>query len=155
MNILGPNGTPMVAFGDERAWLRRVIRDVVCSYQWLHRDDIDPDGPHPCMCLYPATRRMDTGAYVIPQRNAWAFADNKGNPTPHLLGTAFKIALQLGFDRNDRASITRAVDIITEGLPDLIRMPSDQHAALEVPRPVYGMEATAKINGKTIVEQVL
>jgi hypothetical protein len=34
-------------------------------------------------------------------------------------------------------------------------MPSDQMAGLDVKRTFYGMEATAKINGRTVREEVL
>lgn len=152
--ILGPNGKRMVELGGERAWLVRVIGDVVASYQWLHRPDIDPEGPHPCMCLYAANRRMDTGAYVIPQRNAFAYATNRGEPTPALLGMAFKAAQFMGFFP-DRMTVKRVIDIIVEGLPDLIRMPSEQPSALEIKRARLGIEASAAINGKTIHQEVI
>ena len=155
MNVLGPNGNPYVTFGGDRAWRQRVIGDIVCSFQWIHHPDIDPEAPHPCMCLYPANRRMDTGAYVIPQRNAYVYVDNRGNPTAQLLGSAFKAAATLNFDRNDRSAIHRLIDIITQGLPDLIDMPSDQDGALEVARRTVGIEARASINGRTIHEEVL
>lgn len=151
-SILGPNGTPMVELGGERAWRQRVIGDVVCSYQWLdlRTHGESSEGPEPCMVLFPAHRRMETGAYTIPQRNAWSYADNKGNPTPQLLGTAFKAAITLGFDMNDRAAIKRMVDIIVDGIPDLVHMPSDQPAALEIKRHRQGIEAAVKVNGREI-----
>lgn len=153
--ILGPNGAPFVELGGERAWLVRVIGDVVASYQWLHRPDIDPEGPHPCMCLYAANRRMDTGAYVIPQRNAYWYADKHGSPTRDLLATAFKACISLGFDRNDKSAAMRMIDIIVEGVPDLVKMPSEQPGSLNIKRLVHGIEASAAINGKTIHQEVI
>ena len=154
-SILGPTGQPMVQLGGERAWLQRVLGDIVACFQWLDRPDIDPEGPHPCLVLYPAARRMEAGAYVIPQKNAWAYADNRGNPTPQLLASAFQAAAQLGFFP-DSMTVHRVVDIIVEGLPDLIRMPSEQPGELNTRREaVYGIEASAAINGKTIHQEVL
>ena len=154
-SILGPNGNPYVELGGDRAWLVRTIGDMVVSYQWLHRPEIDPDGPHPCMCLYAANRRTDTGAYVIPQRNCYWYADRHGNPTPDLLGTAFKACIYLGFDRNDKFAARRMMDVIVEGIPDLIRMPSEQPGALDMKRLIHGIQASAKVNGRTVNEEVL
>jgi hypothetical protein len=150
-SILGPHGTPMVELGGERAWLQRIKGDIVCSFQWL---DIGLEEPHPCMALFPAMRRMDTAAYVIPQRNAWAYATRDGNATPEHLGVAFKAALHMGF-HPDQSTVHRIMDIIVEGIPDLVRMPSDQPASLHVARVLMGIEASAKVNGKVVKEEVL
>ena len=158
-SILGPRGTPMVELGGERAWRQRVIGDIVCSFQWLDLraagDTAAEDGPEPCMCLFPAFRRAEVGAYTIPQRNAYAYVDNKGNPTPQLLKTAALAAETLGFDMNDRASITRMLDIICEGIPDLIDMPSEQPTALEVRKHRMGIEVTARAAGQDMHSEVL
>lgn len=153
-SILGPSGRPMVELGGERAWLQRVKGDIVCSFQWLQLDELDPDAPIPCMCLFPTVRRMETGAYVIPQRNAYAYATNRGGPTPALLASAFQAAQDLGFFP-DKTTVTRVMDIVLEGLPDLIRMPSEQPHSLDVARRRLGIEASVTINGKTYREDVL
>lgn len=156
MNILGSTGLPMVQLGGDRAWRQFVKGDIVVSMQWLHRPDIDPDGPHPCMVLFPVSRRTDAGAYVIPQRNAFAFCDRAGNPTPHLMGTAFKAAITMGFHPNqDQSAVYRVIDAICECLGDLVSMPSTQPDALEVQAKRMGVELSASINGKTIAEEVI
>jgi hypothetical protein len=159
ISILGPRGTPMVELGGERAWRQRVIGDVVCSYQWIDlRAAGDPKGeewPEPCMVLFPAFRRMEAGAYTIPQRNAFAYVDRKGNPTPQLLKTCALAAETLGFDMNDRASIRRMIDIICEGIPDLIDMPSDQPSALEVQKHRMGIEVSARASGRELHTEVI
>lgn len=153
-SILGPNGHPMVELGGDRAWLTRSIGEFVCSFQWIHRVDIDPDGPHPCMCIFMGKRAMDVVPYVIPQRNAWAFADRDGNPTAHAMGAAFKAAIAMGtFPARD--TVHKLVDIIVEGIPDLIKMPSEQPHDLHVARVLLGIEASAAINGRTIRQEVL
>lgn len=158
-SILGPRGTPMVELGGERAWRQRVIGDIVCSFQWLDLrsagDVTAGDEPEPCMVLFPAFRRMETGAYTIPMRNAFAYVDNKGKPTPQLLKTAALAAETMGFDMNDRASITRMLDIICEGIPDLIDMPLEQPSALEVRRHRMGIEVTAKACGSELHSEVI
>lgn len=141
----------MVELGGERAWLQRVKGDIVCSFQWL---DIGDDEPQPCMVLFPASRHMDTAAYVIPQRNAYAYATSSGGATPDLMGCAFKAAQHMGMFP-DKSTVSRIMDIVLDGLPDLVRMPSDQHADLAVKRQHHGIEATVKVNGRTVREDLL
>lgn len=149
----------MVELGGERAWRQRVIGDIVCSFQWLDlraAGDTTADGaPEPCMCLFPAFRRMETGAYTIPMRNAYAYVDSKGNPTPQLLKSAALAAETLGFDMHDRSSIHRMLDIICEGIPDLIDMPLEQPAALEVRKHRLGIEVTARACGQDLHSEIL
>lgn len=153
--ILSPTGQPLVMIGGERAWKQRVIRDIVCTFQWLDRPDIDPEGPHPCLVLHRRNATQDHGVYVIPQRNAYAYAEPDGTPTPQLLGTAFKATMELGF-HPDQSTVHRVIDIIVEGIGDLVAMPSSQPDALNTRRHgIYGIEASAKINGRTIHEELL
>ena len=151
-SVLGPSGSKFVELGGERAWLQRTIGEFTCSFQWLDLDD--GEEPHPCMAIFKASRMLDVVPYVIPQRNAYAFADKSGGPSPHAFGAAFKACVTMGtFPSKD--TVRKLLDIIVEGIPDLIRMPSDQMAGLDVKRTFYGMEATAKINGRTVREEVL
>lgn len=151
-SVLGPSGSKFVELGGERAWLQRTIGEFTCSFQWLDLDD--GEEPQPCMCIFKASRMLDVVPYVIPQRNAYAFADKSGGPSPHAIGAAFKACVTMGtFPSND--TVRKLLDIIVEGIPDLIRMPSDQMVGLDVKRTFYGMEATAKINGRTVREEVL
>ena len=158
-SILGPRGTPMVELGGERAWRQRVLGDVVCSFQWLDlraAGDETADGePEPCMVLFPAFRRMETGSYVIPQRNAYAYVDAKGNPTPQFIKTAALAAETMGFTMTDRSSISCMLDIICEGMPDLVDMPLEQPPSLEVKRHRMGIEVTARACGKDLHSEVL
>lgn len=153
-SLLGPNGQRMVELGGERAWLTRTKGDIVVSFQWMHIDEIDNEAPVACMCLFPAMRHMDTAAYVIPQRNAHAYATNRGGASPALLGLAFKACTHMGFFP-DRMTVHRVMDIVLENLADLIKMPSEQPGALNIKRLVMGLEARATLNGKTLVEDVL
>lgn len=150
-SILGPSGSQLVELGGERSWRTRVKGDIVVSFQWL---DIGGEDPEPCMCLFPANRRMDTAAYVIPQRHAHAYATSDGGATPQHVGTAFKAAIHMEFFP-DKTTVHRIMDAIVENMPDLIEMPSDQPGALDIKRAILGIEATAKVNGRTVVSEVL
>ena len=150
--LLGPRGTPMVELGGERAWRKYTKGDVVASLQWLDLQAQDPDfpedGPIPCLCLFHAFRRMDTGAHVIPQRYAYLYGANDGKPTPAFFNGVMNACETLGFDRNDKASQHRIMDIVLDAMPDLIRMPSTQPNPLEVKKHTLNIEASVKINGR-------
>lgn len=159
-SVLGPRGLPMVELGGDRAWRTFHKGDVIASLQWIEVQAFDPEfeeeGPVPCMCLFHAHRRMDQGSYVIPQRNAFQYALADGNGVPDAFKACVAMAaVQLGFSPTDTHAIHRVFDIVLEAMPDLIRMPSDQPAVLNVARPVQGIEATAKVNGKTIREELI
>lgn len=148
--ILGSTGRPWVEFGGARAWRTYTKGDIVCSFQWVDVGD-ESGEPQPCMCLYPVVRKMDGHVYVIPQGNAFAYADSKGNPQPQLMGSAFKAAAMMGF-HPDKSTVFRIMDVILECLPDLVKMPSSQPVDLNVKRRTLGVEVTAAINGRTLAE---
>lgn len=150
-SILGPNGQRMVELGGERSWLQRTKGDIVVSFQWL---DIGGEAPEACMCLFPALRHMDTAAYVIPQRNAFAYATRDGGATPDHVGVAFKAAIHMGFFP-DKSTVHRIMDIVLDNIPDLVRMPSEQPNDLAMKRALLGIEASAKLNGRHIHSEVL
>jgi len=150
-NIFSLKGQRWVELGGERCWLQRVKGDICVSLQWLH---VGKGEPQACMVLFPVTLKMDGGAYAIPQENAWEYADTRGNPTPMLMTSAINAAQSMGFFP-DQATVFRIVDAIVENLPDLVRMPSEQPAALEIAGPLLGIEARAKVDGQVMHEQVL
>lgn len=151
-SILGARGANWVELGGDRCWgQQRVKNDIVVSFQWLMTGKRDPEA---CMVLFPTVPKMDGGAYAVPQGNAYEYSDNKGNPTPHLLTAAYNAAQSMGFFP-DQSTVFRIVDIIVDALPDLLRMPSDQPEALDIKRAVLGIEASAKVAGQTIVQEVI
>lgn len=157
--LLGPRGTPMVELGGERAWRQFTKGDVVASLQWLDLQAQDPDfpedGPIPCLCLFHSFRRMDTGAHIIPQRYAYLYGATDGKPTQAFFNGVMNACETLGFDRNDKASQHRIMDIVLDAMPDLILMPSTQPNALEVKKHVSGIEASVKINGRMAHQESL
>ena len=150
--ILSARGATMISLGGERAWLQRTKGDLCISYEWLDTGKQDPEA---CMCLFPTVMKLDAGAYAIPQGSAHEYATRNGGPTQHLMTAALKALVTLGYLHPDKAAWFRIVDAILEGLPDLIRMPSDQPAALDIKRAILGIEARAKAGGQTIHEEVL
>jgi len=152
-SILGPSGNRMVEIGSQNSWLIRSKGDIVASFQWL---DIGHESgePQACMCLFPKHRTADTGTYALPQEDAWRFADNKGNPTPHLMGAAFKYCKATG-KFPDKSTIHRVMDVILENLPDLINMPSSQPAELNQAKAIQGIEVSLKKDGKVIHEALV
>lgn len=157
--LLGPSARPMVALGGNNAWKQRTIQGVVSSFQWLDLSGYGSpfESANAAMCLFNPRRNMDRGAYVIPQQNAFLFGTREGNPTPHLATSAFAAAQQLGFDMRDRSAVRKIMDIIIEGLPDLILMPSTPPNSTEVivRDAVLGIEAVARVNGVKVHEELL
>lgn len=154
--LLGPSARPLVALGGANAWRQRTIRGVICSFQWLDLTEDGLEATTPCMCLF-RPQAAERGAYVIPQVNAYQFANRQGGHTAHLATSAFAIAETLGFDIRDRSAIRLCMDIILEGLPDLVDMPSEPPASSDaiVKSFLHGIEATARVNGRKVHEELL
>lgn len=150
-SILSARGQTMVELGGERTWLQRVKGDICITFQWLH---VGKKEPQACMVLFPATLKLDGGAYAIPQENAYEYVTSNGNPTPYLLTAALNAATSMGFFP-DQSTVFRIVDIIVDNLPDLVRMPSEQPGELNLERIVRGIEATAKVNGQVLHQEVI
>lgn len=156
--ILGTTGRPVIGFGGEEAHKQFTKGDIVCSLQWV--DLGSDDGPEPVAAIYPTSRRMDSGAYVVPQANAHAFFSRDGNPTLHLMDCAVKAAHHIG-SFPDRSTVYRIADILTEAAPDLVRMPTSLPESVaaairkEKGKNVMGIEATASVNGKVVKEILL
>lgn len=154
--ILGTSGKPVIEFGGANAWRKFVKGDLVCSLQWTH---VGGDEPEPVAALYSANRRMDSGAYVVPQANAHHYFTPQGHPTEHLMNAAFGAAEHLGYFP-DRTTIFRIVDVLTDAAADLVKMPTSLPGSVaaairkEGERNVMGIEATASVNGKVIAERV-
>jgi hypothetical protein len=140
-----------VEIGGARTWEQRITGDIVGSYHWL---DVGKKEPQACMVLFPTVPKMDGGAYAIPQDTAYEYSDASGGPTPYLLTAAMNAATSMGF-YPDQSTVFRIVDIIVDGLPDLIRMPSDQPGHMDIKRATLGIEATAKVNGQVMYEELL
>lgn len=149
--IIGVSGRQITEIGGEKVWEQRVKGDIVVSYQWLMVGGKDAQA---CMCLHPVIPKIEGGAYAIPQENAYEYADSSGNPTPHLLMAAYNAAVSMGFFP-DKSTVFRVVDIIVDGLEDLVRMPSDAPGAYDVAKVIAGIEATIRVEGKVMHEALI
>jgi hypothetical protein len=156
--ILGASGVPMVAFGGMNAWKVYKKGNIVVSFQWAMLSP-DADMPEPCMCLYAENRMsMNGGAYVIPQCNAYWYADSKtGEPTPDLVTAAKSAAEHLGFFP-DKWTCFAIAEAIVDALPDLIAMPDLPPKDLEKKlfhKPVQGIHMTVKQGGQVVGESIV
>lgn len=159
--ILGPRGLPLVDLGGTRAWRQFTLGDITCSLQWVDlqqwNPEYDEEGPVPCMCLYHSHRRaLGTSAYVIPQSKAFRFIRSDGmGPTIWFHNAVALAQLELGFGPNDKSAQHRIIDIIKDHITDLFDMPSQQPAELELKPQIMGIEATVKVNGKTVKQELI
>lgn len=158
-SILGPNGLPFADLSGDRSFKTFTKGDIVASLQWIdlqrHNPDYDEDGPVPCMVLHHAHRKVEVGCYVIPQAKAHKYIGSDGRPTIYFADARAKALLELGFEPNDKHAITRLADLLYECLPELFAMPGQQPEALDMKRQTYGIEATMRINGKAVHQEVL
>lgn len=143
----------MVEVGGDRCWRQRVIGEFCVSYQWLHVGT--KKEPVAAMTIFPTTRLAEAGAFAILQENAWAYADHDGNPTPQLIASCFGAVIGLGYAAGDKQAQNKLITLVLEGLPDLIDMPSDQPGQLDLKRFIHGIEATARVEGQVIHQEVL
>lgn len=155
--ILGRSGRPMVCLGGQAAYRQYRKGDLVASLQYLDLGDKDR-GPEPVMAIFKADVHSDAGAFVISARRAHEYADSRGNPTPDLMLASIRCCEALGMFP-DRFTAARIVDLIVDGLPDLILMPTlPSQDTLDIIAPKaapQGIELTAKVNGKTFKEALL
>lgn len=158
-SLLGPRGTPYVDLGGDRAWRQFTKGDMVASLQWLDLQAHDPEfpeeGPIPCMAIFHAFRRVDTGAHIIPQRYAYLYGAADGNPTPFFFGAVLNACETCGFDMNDRAARFRMKDLVMEAMRELILMPTAQPDELQVQAHRLGIEVTVRSGDKTMHTELL
>ncbi len=160
-SILGPTGLPIVDLGGSRAWRQFTKGDITCSLQWIDLQAFNPDyeeeGPVPCMCLFHAHRRsIETSTYVIPQSAAYKFIRTDGQgPTIYFNNAVALAVIEMGFGPNDKSAMYRVIDLIRDHLPDLFAMSGQQPAELDIKPQIMGIEATVKVNGKTVKQELI
>jgi hypothetical protein len=147
-NILDITGKKMVMLGGEHVWRQRITGDVVSEFKWI-------DG-EPHMILYRAVPTTKTGAYLIDMNDAHKYADSRsGGPSPTLMQDAIAACKAIGF-YDDKFAVMRVMDIILDGLPDLLAMPPEPKASEIANRPTTGNdEISIKVNGQTVIEAVV
>ena len=134
-----------VTLGGETAWRVRAIGEYIISYQWLDSE--------PCMFI----RRRDQqrgGAFALPLHAAHQWAHSDGHPDlSHAIPTAVRALETMGsFPTKD--SVRKLVDIVVDGIPDLLDMPQHLVKPRDKPAPAIG-ELITKIAGETVDERVV
>lgn len=147
--LLDISGKPMVMLGGEHTVLRHVSRGIVSEFTWR--------GGEPVMILFKDTGMAGRcGAYLIELKDAFHYADSRGNPSTTLIDHSRAACAAMGWDRNDKFAVFNVMTVILEGLPDLIKMPPPPRE-LERREQVGGgkNELTLKLDGKTILEALV
>lgn len=122
-----------VQLDPRKAHLSRLHGDILAIYTWVNDER--------AMVLMPAKRAQGAPWFIVCESAAWKYDD------PHYLARqAAKAAEVLGMDETT-GTWFRIANIIIEGLPDLIRMPSSREDEI-VGRAVGEMHL--KADGKVI-----
>lgn len=138
-----------VQFGGEKAWLTRSAGDLGIAYHWVNGE--------PSMVLFPRSRRIGAGAYVIPIDSAHRYVHSDGHPDiSYMVAAARTAARVMGYSSNDAFIARQIVDAIADGIPDLIDMPPEPQDQIveRAIRDVAG-ELTIKVDGETIKEETV
>ncbi len=145
-SILSNTGLPMVLLGGDFVWRRRVTGDIVSEFKWLQDE--------PVMILYRAVPSTKTGAFIIRLEDAHKYAQSNGMPSIELMRDSMRAADSIGFFA-DKDAAKRMIDIILDGLPDLLAMPPMPPEQTKVDKPIGDGELSIKINGKTAMETLV
>lgn len=131
--------------GGEKAWRKYRKGDLGLAYHWL-------DG-EPAMFLFPAGRQTGLGVvpFVIKLGVAHQYADSSGHPNLlNALPAAIDAAHCLGMS-SDPGTLHRIIDVIVDGIPDLVSMPPEPDWAKPESGKVDG-ELTIKRDGELVTE---
>jgi hypothetical protein len=130
-----------------KAHLVRHHGEITALYTWINDER--------AMVLIAARRPPGSPWYCIMESASYLYADEFGNPTSRLVASASKAADVLGLDQTGSAA-RKIIDIIVDGLPDLIRMPSSPPAVMSkaVLGEVKVMADGQLVGGEEIREEV-
>jgi hypothetical protein len=144
MNISDISGKPMVMLGGPFVHKQYVKGDICVEFKWH-------DG-EPCMILYKAAATSKFGAYMVEMKDAYQFANPNGHQTAQLQDLCRGAHDAMGFHQ-DKYAVFRIMDIILDGLGELLRMPPEPKASEDQNRPVAeGDELKIVVDGKTLFE---
>lgn len=132
-----------VMIGGDKAWKMRITGDIASSYQWVNGE--------PAMILFPAMPGLGSGAFVICLSTAWRYANSEtGGPSAYLLHQSLLAAQVMGM-YPDKFTLNRIVDVILDGLPDLVEMPPEPVGMTAKQAEAVG-ELSIKVDGQTVRE---
>jgi hypothetical protein len=142
--IMHPSGMNMVMLGGD-VYDQRTTGDIISEFKWVNGE--------PVMLIYKRVLGHNTKAYMIELEDAHMFATSSGLPSKMLLSTYCRDAARALNSEHDKATMFRLIDVIMEGLADLLRMPPEPKAHEIANRPTTsGDELKIIMDGKTIAE---
>ena len=110
--------------GGPDAWKIRKQRDIVVQYSWVNGE--------PAMLMWPKRKPLGCVPYCIGLSHAWKYAKNTGYPTPYCIRQAVIAAKVMGTDAG-RETVKHIVEIILDGLEDLVKMPEERPRKADSP----------------------
>jgi hypothetical protein len=103
--------------GGPEAWKIRKQGDIVIAYQWVNGE--------PAMLMWPERKPLGCVPYCIGMSHAYKYAKNTGYPTEYCIQQAIVAAQVMGMD-SGRETVKHIVEIILDGLEDLVKMPEER-----------------------------
>ena len=129
-----------IILGGPDAWKIRKQGDIVIAYHWVNGE--------PAMILWPERKPLGCVPYCIGMSHAYKYALNTGYPTQYCMQQAVIAAKVMGMDAG-RETAKRIVEIILDGLEDLVKMPPEREK--KDTSPPLGV-ATLYQGGSKVVE---
>lgn len=129
-----------IILGGPDAWKIRTQGDIVIAYHWVNGE--------PAMVLWPLRKPLGCVPYCIGLSHAHKYAEKTGYPTLYCLRQAIVAAGVMGMDQG-KETCKRIVEIILDGLEDLIKMPPEREKK-DTSRPLG--TATLFQGGSKVVE---
>jgi len=124
-----------------KAHLVRHHGEIMAIFTWINQER--------AMVLVASRRPPGSPWYCIMESAAYLYADESGNPTRRLIESAAKASEVLCLNQTT-SSVRKIVDVIVDGLPDLVKMPSEPPN--EVAKAAIG-ELKLMENGKLVAGQ--
>jgi len=125
-----------VELGGRTARFIRRKGDICASFQYVNDE--------PAMCLFPAVKRMNSGAFIICESAAYKYTNER-----YLMLQAMKASRVMGMD-DTKHTILRIADCILLWLDDLLMMPPKPEDMVEhAAQKALAGEATLSINGQS------
>lgn len=143
-SLLHASGKEMVMLGGD-VWDQRVTGDIVSEFKWVNGEAV--------MLIYKRVLGKNTQAFMIEMKDAHRFALSNGNATKELLSDLSHQAAKAVDSEFDKATIMRIIDVILDGIPDLLRMPPEPKVLEVANRPSSGHdELEIRVDGKIVME---
>ena len=125
-----------VLIGGPSARFIRRKGDICAAFQYVNDE--------PAMCLFPAIKRANSGAFIICESAAYQYTDDR-----HLISQAMNASEVMGMD-NTKHTVMRIADCILVWMDDLLMMPPKPDDLVEdAAQKALAAEATFTVNGES------